>query len=298
MAQEKNSLAIVAKGSYALAQYDEAQLREVVSINMGGEGSLTEFDLSRLKVPSGGSTVFNMTGPDGDSSPQEIVGVIVCHQNRRTYYKERYDPGNSTPPDCWSPDGVVGVGLMAEKCGGQCARCPMAQFGTAVDQNGKPTKGQACGQRKAIFIMQPDSILPIYFSLPPTSLAAFKAYLAGLIGKRLPITGVVTKITLVKKAKNAEAKFQCVGTLDAADMRKFTEFGAMFSKMFRPTIPGTDGDDAATVTVDGQPVNRATGEFVSTQPAADADGDADKPATPANAKTDDPATLPRNKVPW
>lgn len=45
--------------NYALAQYDEAALAEVVRINLGGDKSITEFDLVRARIPSDGGICTN-----------------------------------------------------------------------------------------------------------------------------------------------------------------------------------------------------------------------------------------------
>lgn len=259
MTAPQTALAKIESKDYAIAAYDEAALREIVEINLGGEKAITEFDLTRAKIPSGGGIAFNVEGPEGESAPTEIVGVVVCHQSRRTFWAKGIDEGEGGgPPDCWSPNGIVGHGTMASRpeVGGQCARCPKSQFGSGM-KDGKPTKGQACSQRKALFIVPTDSILPIYLSLPPTSLGALKSYLTGLIGKRLPITGVVTRISLVKEKNSggtayAEAKFSIVGVLDEATTKKFTAFGKMFDQMFRPEIPG--GSPEVVATVNGTPV--------------------------------------------
>lgn len=269
------SLAKIEANSYALATYAESELREVVEINLGGESSLSEFDLVRYKVPSGGGLAFNRESPDGDSSPSEIVGIILAQQTRRGYWKAGIDEGGGgTPPDCQSPDGINGFGSMAGICGGQCARCPMAQFGTAKGRDGRPSKGQACQQKKAVFIAEADSILPAYLSLPPTSLDPFKKFLAGLISKRLPMTGVVTRITLAKATNSngvvyAEAKFEVVGVLDPETSRRMTMHGQTFGKMFRPSTVG--GQPAATnPDVVAPSVNTSGRVVVASSPAGSA----------------------------
>jgi len=262
-----NALARIDPKTYSIIEYSEDQLREIVEINLGGEKAITEFDLVRARVPSGGGVAFNVEGPDGDSSVNEIVGVIVCHQSRRAFWEKGIDEGEgSSPPDCWSPNGIEGVGTEAVKIGNQCARCPKSQFGSAKGKDGKPGKGQACQQKKALFILPSDSILPVYLSLPPTSLGALKSYLTGLIGKRLPITGVVTRISLVKEKNSAgtayaEARFSIVGTLDPEATKKFTAFGKMFDAMFRPSIPGREDSPRGDVvaTVKGTPVEAKPG---------------------------------------
>lgn len=234
-----NSLAKIESNRFALATMDADQLREVVEINLGGGDALTERDLRRFVVPSGGGVAFNVETADGKTDvAKEIVAVIVSHQSRRSYWEKGIeDGGGNTPPDCSSPDGVHGVGKIADQYGKPCAACPMAQFGTAKSKDGKPARGQACSQKRALFLVTEGEILPSILNLPPTSLAAFKGYLAGLISARKPITGVVTKITLTK-SKNAggteyaEASFEAIGTLDDEAIAKMTGFGAMFSRMF------------------------------------------------------------------
>lgn len=258
---QKNGLAVVDAKTYAISEFSETGLREIVEINLGGDKSITEFDLARAKIPSGGGLAFNLESGSSESSVSELVGVIVAHQSRRSYWESSLDEGGGgSPPDCWSPDGVNGFGGPADRVGGQCARCPLSQFGSAKGKDGKG-RGQACAQRKAIFILPADSILPVFLSLPPTSLAAFKAYLTGLIGRRLPVTGVVTRISLVKQKNRAgttfaEAKFETVGVLDSETAKRFNSFGKTFDAMFRPTIPVVEP------TVKGEYIDPKTGEVV------------------------------------
>lgn len=252
-------LAVVGKGSYAITTYSEEQLREVVSVNLGGnpEEKIREFDLTRVKVPSGGGTNFTVLQGDQDSAAKEIVGVVVAMQARRMYWTKGIgEGGGNTPPDCWSPDAINGIGVGASLAGvnGKCANCPYSKFGSGM-KDGRPTKGQACSEKRALFILEKDSILPTFLLLPPTSLAGWKKYLIGLIGKRVPVTGVVTKITLAEKknaggTKYAECRFTCEGKLDEAEAATMSKFSAMFSTMFKPERP--DSDEHVEVTVGGE----------------------------------------------
>lgn len=259
METKNKGLAVVDAKSFAIAEYNEDSLREIVEVNLGGDKSLTEFDLARAKIPSGGGLAFNLETGSTESSVSELVGVIVCHQSRRSYWASSLDEGGGgSPPDCWSPDGVNGFGEPATKAGGQCARCPLSQFGSAKGKDGKG-RGQACAQRKAIFLLPSDAILPVFLSLPPTSLGSFKAYLTGLISKRLPVSGVVTRITLTKEKNRAgtafaQAVFETVGVVDPETSRRFMAFGRMFDAMFRPTLA------SVAPTVRGERIDTTTGE--------------------------------------
>lgn len=275
-----NTLAKVEPSTYAIATYDEAQLREVVEINLGGGDALTERDLRKFAVPSGGGVAFNVETADGKADvAKEILGVVVLHQPRRAYWEKGVEDGSgSTPPDCQSPDGVTGIGKIADQHGKPCAQCPMAQFGTARSKDGKPGRGQACSQKRTLFIILPDEILPAVLALPPTSLAAFKGYLAGLISTRKPITGVVTRITL-NEAKNAggtkyaEASFEAVGALDEATTARMTEFGRMFSTMFSAAKPAP-----TSVTVNRAPAGGSPAAQPKNNPPGWTTGASPKPA--------------------
>lgn len=260
---ESKALEKIAPKTYALATMDEKELKSVIEVNLAGEsGGLTEFDLVRASVPSGGGKSFKVEAADGQSESAVIEGVIVCHQNRRAFYEQEFGgEGSGGPPSCWSPDGVTGYGSEAAACGGSCVRCKWSQYGTAT-KNGKPGRGQKCQQKKTLFLVPKDSILPMVISLPPTSLGAFKAYIAQLISKRIPITGIVTAVSL-EVAKNkggqsfSECRFKAVATLAPEEEKTFRAFGELFGKLFRPTPR-----DGQQITVNGEEIDTSTGEVI------------------------------------
>jgi hypothetical protein len=97
----------------------------------------------RIKIPSGGATMFEMPAEDGDEtlSVKEFSGVVLHHHTLNAYYKNKYT-GGSNPPDCGSFDGVTGEGDP----GGNCAKCTNNQFGTG--ENG----AKACKNRRRVYI--------------------------------------------------------------------------------------------------------------------------------------------------
>lgn len=186
---------IVPAGSFAALAPAEGDmgLQDIVSINMGNEG-IDPSMLDKVKVPSGGSLVWEVPGLDGESEPtKDLVGVIVGQRNIRSYFASEYSGGNE-PPDCSSEDGVTGEPSSdsAEGYGGQCATCPKAQWGSA--ENG----GQACSQRKLLLLLQPDAMLPLVVNVPPSSLKEVNKYLLRLTSKKVPFFNVVTSLKLAK----------------------------------------------------------------------------------------------------
>jgi len=263
-------LATIPKGEYALSTMAVDELKSIVADNLGANDAFSEGDLARFKVPSGDSPAFGLTRQDGTKDAVKVIrGVVVAHLPRRRYYEKPASEQNGVPPDCQSPDGIRGEGTIARQHGGQCEACPMAQFGTSRGKDGQPGRGQACQQRRALFIVSTGEILPTILELPPTSLGTWKTYLASLISARLSISAVETEITIkTERSKGgqeyAECQFKIARKLDPADAASMREFGAIFAKTFtrRPVSTPTP----AAVTVNGAPAGAR--EVVDTQAAA------------------------------
>ena len=82
-----------------------------------------------------------------------------------------------------------------------CFTCPMAQWGS----DPKGGKGQACTLKKALFILRPDSILPMVVMIPPSSLQNIDRYLLALLNASAPFWGAVTGLSLEKAQGNSGA---------------------------------------------------------------------------------------------
>ncbi len=164
-----------------------------MSATMAEELNGLEGGFDRVKIPSGGSTMFELPA-DTDDEPEtvkEFSAVILYHHPLLQYYREKYT-GGSNPPDCGSFDGVTGEGDP----GGACAKCPLAQFGSG-ENNGK-----ACKSRRRVFLLREGEIFPLILSLPTGSLKEFTRYIKRLLSKGKKSNMVVTRFTL-KKAINA-----------------------------------------------------------------------------------------------
>lgn len=194
--------------------------------NLGGE-QIGMSDLERVKVPSGGGIAWTVPTDEGEDSVKNLEGVIIYTKVARAYWAEAFT-GENNPPDCTSSDCVTGVGDP----GGECAKCPYAQFGTA--ENGS---GQACKQMRLIFLVRPEDMMPIMLAAPPTSLKPLKRYLTKLAFTRSPYWSVVTRLSL-EKAKNgggieySKIVPSKVAVLSAEQANVFHEFG----KAMRPLL--------------------------------------------------------------
>jgi len=154
------------------------------------EGELEGLDLKfeRIKIPSAGSTVFEVPGEDGESDAvKEFSAVILLHHVLNCYYKSKY-VGGSNPPDCGSFDGIIGVGDP----GGECAKCPLNRFGSG--ENGS----KACKNRRRIYVLREGEVFPLLLSLPTGSLNEFTKYIQRLLTKGRKSNMVVTRFSLRK----------------------------------------------------------------------------------------------------
>ena len=179
---------------YKILKTDPQRRKEIISENMGALG-VSAADLDRVKMPSGGSLMKYMVPTlTGEEAADTIQGIIVGLHDVRVYWAQSIDEGGSgNPPDCYSDDCVTGHGRPA----GSCATCPMAEFGTA--QKGT---GQACSQRRILFLMRKESNLPIVINLPPTSLANARKFFLRMVDADAPYYGVIVEIGL-DQDKNA-----------------------------------------------------------------------------------------------
>lgn len=218
-----------------------AELQALIHENIGPDG-IAVGDLDRVKVPAGGGTVWEVPSIDGDDAVKVIEGVVIERLTRRAYWQSAYSGAND-PPDCRSDDGITGEG----EPGGVCARCPLNEFGTATKQDGSEGLGKACAETRLLFVLQPDSLIPLVIKVPPGSLKPFRQYSMRLLKAQLSMTGVVTKIGLEKAQSGDGITFSKI-TFEAGDRLSDEAKAAMvaYGEVLRPV--------AAQVTVEREDV--------------------------------------------
>lgn len=157
-----------------------------------------EFSFDRIKIPSGGTTAFEVPGDSEDDVEmvKEITGVILYNHPAFSYYTEKYTGGNN-PPDCGSFDGVTGHGNPGDNCGS----CPYNQFGSGDGQS------KACKNRRMLYILQEGELFPQVLSLPTGSLKEFTKYVKRQLSKGRKLNQVVTKISLKKATSSSGISF-------------------------------------------------------------------------------------------
>ncbi len=202
-------VALVKRDAFAFMQEDNADALEVIEENLQGE-DLSVTDLTIIKTPSGGGIAWELDGPDGIETMQDLRGVIVAYGYQRQMWLTSFDEAPNEAPDCKSHDTKTGrpdpesLADSDEEFGGACAECAMAVWGSDVDDNGNRTDGQRCRKTCVMVMMLPDRLLPVVVVVPRTSLKPMRKYFVGLSNAVPPrrYYGVVTSLKL-EKAKSA-----------------------------------------------------------------------------------------------
>ena len=129
-------------------------------------------------------------------------------------------------PVCFSSDSLV------SHDGKACAACPFNDFGSKDGE----TNAKACKESVVLFLLRPDNIMPILVRVPVSSKMIFQRYMTRLIGKMIPVSGVVTKITLEKTTNKtgqpyALYNFEAVETLSIEEAENARNFGKTFMEL-------------------------------------------------------------------
>lgn len=174
-----------------------SEVAAIIRTNVGPSG-INMGNLTKIKMPSGDSLMWQVPSIRGITAAETIEGIIIHHTDGRAFWEKDYDSagGVKAPPDCSSDDLMMGRGDP----GGPCAECKFNKWGS----NSKGGRGKACKEVKILFVLPKGrAFLPIYFILPPTSLKAIKNYLLGLASEALRVDQVTTILGLTQ-GKNAD----------------------------------------------------------------------------------------------
>lgn len=167
-----------------------------------------------VKAPSGGTTVFTVPGIAGDEIEKSITGIILDYTTPRAYW-ETADPVEGTPPTCYSTNSIVSTD------GKNCSTCPFNTFGS---RNGE-SMAKACKESVVLLMLRPGNIMPLAVRIPVSSKLIFQRYVTRLIGKMLPLSGVVTRITL-DKTTNKSGQPYSIYNFEVADVLTADEAAA------------------------------------------------------------------------
>ena len=194
--------------------------------------TLDLFDV--VKSPSGGSTVFSVPGLAGEEPAKELTGILLDYTTPRAYW-DTPDPVEGTPPVCMSQNSIISYDGKA------CAHCPYNDFGSKDGES----NAKACKESVLLFLLRPESIIPLLVRVPVTSKARFLKYSTRLLSTLTPINSVVTKITLEKTTSKAGKpyalfNFQTVSILSSEEAAQAKVFGQQFMEIVNAAQMGPE----------------------------------------------------------
>ena len=213
--------------TYLALQGDTDTVNELIAANLGSKG-ISPLDLDKVVTPTGGGKFWTLPSADGEGEPvKSIEGIMLYWHPQFLYYAHSFDDGGSEPPLCSSIDGMTGVGTP----GGDCSKCPMAVFGT--DAKGT---GPACKRYRSVYLMVPDSYLPLRLQIPVMSVKEFDRYMTRLSASGRHYATVGTSFSLAKaQQKNGSIEYSKVvaskvGDLEPEAVARVREMSAAMQK--------------------------------------------------------------------
>lgn len=212
---------------------------EILRANMPAI-TMNPWDIDRVKVPAGGGMTLEIPDLDeGVKAVKSLEGIILHFASPRSYWAHGLDDDEGEgagPPDCSSPDGHFGRGDP----GGECATCPMNEWGTAMKGIGK-----ACKEKRMLFLLQPNAYLPLLIQVPTMSIRPLNQYMMRLASTGTLYHNVVTGLALEKSQQRGGGNtysrmvFRLVRRLTGAEIEAVKELAAQF-KSTRQTAPQSE----------------------------------------------------------
>jgi len=157
---------------------------------------------------------------DGDS-PVGYIDVVIVKANpflNKQYFEGKYVEGNTSPPVCYSLDGVKPSDASSKKQSATCALCPHNQWGSLIGDNG--IKQKACRDTKKLAVVPLADIRnatmggAMLFRVPPSSLKDLSVMADALKGRGYPYNSVAVRIAFDLEASHPKPIFKAMRPLD------------------------------------------------------------------------------------
>ena len=170
---------------------------ELITANLELLRHMKPWEMDKATMPSGsGPAAWSVPSLDEDEpdAVKSLEGIILHFQPDRRYYMQGLSEGGvAGPPDCWSGNGIEGIGNP----GGVCEICPLNQWGSG--KNG----GKACPENRQVFLLQQKGYLPLLVQVPTTSVKPLNQYLMRLVARGQAFHDVVTSFSLGKAVQRS-----------------------------------------------------------------------------------------------
>lgn len=197
---------LVRPEAWRITKIEQRKIQSLMADAVGVGGVFNPLrDMTPITIPGAGATTWVYTALGKTVETKELSGILVLHHVARSYWEDDVDDegggndaGGGKPPDCFSPDGINGIGYP----GGACNTCVKAEYGSD-----RRKRGQACKQMLWLYLMTAERVLPRLIPIPPTGINPARDYIMELAANGYALTDVLTGITLETKQNPEKKKY-------------------------------------------------------------------------------------------
>ena len=157
-----------------------------------------------------------------------MVILRAKRELQKRYYIDKYDPAETTPPDCFSNDGErPDASIPSPQCE-TCAGCQQNAYGSAT-RDGKAGAGKACSDNKMLAVFIPplakgEAAPGVHeLKITPSSLKNWGKYAKALGGKGISLGNVFTLATFVDEESYPVLTFQYGGAIPEAGVTQLAQ---------------------------------------------------------------------------
>lgn len=182
--------------------------------------ALTSIKTSVPRISLKGKRFKFVNGDDESKSAESIEAVILAVEPpgalmAKTFYREGYNPNDTSPPDCASSNGITPDPWIEEPQSDRCSNCPQGMFGSAKSMSGK--KSKACKDSKTLWVAKPDDIDGIVYGLkvPVTSLKNMSEFGRQMKADNVPLSVAIVQLSMDQDNEYPLLQFKRLGFLNA-----------------------------------------------------------------------------------
>lgn len=149
-----------------------------------------------LSIEGGRFTLVDAAGNMKPSQQlyQDVVIIDMNENMSKDYRTDEWDPGNPTPPVCFSDNGVAPSINAAQPQSPTCGGCPHNVWGSKISKMGSKVK--ACRDTHKLAVIVPGEPANVFrLIVTPNSLTNWRGYTTLFQGQPFDLCDVVTRLT-------------------------------------------------------------------------------------------------------
>jgi hypothetical protein len=270
-----------AKDEKALAPVMPDYMKQFIEQSKADTGSLMSSSVSVPRLSYRGKVWrFIVDGEEekmkGSAISVIIVGVEpVAGRFIKTLYLSQYTPGDTSPPDCSSSNGIGPDSWVNSPQAQRCNQCPKNVFGSAQSRTGG--KAKACHDSKRLWVIKPDDAEVVYgLNVPIMSLKNLAEYGKYIARNNFPLALVLTELSMDDDSEFPKLCFKHVGFVEEDMSKEAIELNQTrpWSSISTPALsydgpgntlalpPGSQSSGPGAPAIDVKPERKQGGEGV------------------------------------